>query len=137
VRGHGTVTTATLGSNGFIEADATTKVGSPDVSRPLPSGDGPAVQVIRSRPRSIRSASSTAVIARRTTSGSGASNPSPAALRSIRRRCRVSANGTLSTTLIASNTPSPTVNPWSRMLSTGSSGWSRSRPFAHTCMARP
>ena len=34
-------------------------------------------------------------------------------VRTSRSRCRVSANGWPSTTLIASKTPSPTVNPWS------------------------
>src|SRR5450631_927069 len=65
------------------------------------------------------------------TSWSAAGSPSPAIERSRRLACRVSANGTPSTTLHVSKTPSPTVTPWSSAAIDGAEALTLS-PFTHT-----
>ncbi|CPU67073.1 Uncharacterised protein [Mycobacteroides abscessus] len=72
---------------------------------------------------------STASTPSSTRRSSGASRPSPAADRASRRRWRVSAKARPSNTAHVSNTPSPTVTPWSTALSATSPGATR-RPSA-------
>ena len=80
--------------------------------RPEPSGAIPAVYVMRIRPNMSVCPSSTAATARHGPAPRRApAARGPCAENASRSRWRVSAKGTLSTTLIASNTPSPTVKP--------------------------
>ena len=75
--------------------------------------------MIRTRPSVKRSPASTAATPRRTASRSGSGSPRPRADRVIRSRWRSIAKTLPSTTLTTSNTPSPTVSPWSRAATAG------------------
>ena len=73
------------------------------------------VTVRRNRPRSTPLASTTACIARRSAwSSIGTVSPRPAADRRSRPRWRRMAKGVARSTCRVSNTPSPTVIPWSK-----------------------
>jgi hypothetical protein len=121
LRFHGATTTSVVGGQGAIGATAPMTVGRTPTA-PVPIGAEPPVTVIRSHEGETRACSVaiSASTAARTASSSSAM-PSGSSERRRRVRCRVSANGRPSTTLIASNAPSPT-NAWSSARRTGSSG---------------
>ncbi len=104
---------------------AVTMVVSAESSRSEPSGPRPPVTVTRSRPKSMASPVRTASTPSRTRSWSAGGSPSPAIVRSRRRRWRVIANGTPPSILAVSNAPSPTVTPWSTALTAGASASTR------------
>ena len=72
--------------------------------RSRPKASGPPARAL---------AASVSATAARSWSSLGTGRPRAAAERTSRARCRVRANGTPSTTLQVSKTPSPTVIPWS------------------------
>ena len=94
------------------------RVAAVGAQRPGAAGDAVAQPAERDR----RARTRTAAIPSAMTAWSAAGRPSPASERSSRRAWRVRAKPRPSTTLQVSNTPSPTVTPWS---SAAMAGWSR------------
>ena len=122
LRGHGTTHTAVDGSASLSGPTATTTVAASS-PRSEPSGATPPVTVTRTR-ASGRSwdASTSAIATRSASSSNGTRRSRPSAERRRRSRCRRVAKGRPSTALSVSNTPSPTVSPWSKIETVASVG---------------
>ena len=88
----------------------------------------------RMRPNGRSCPSIVAAMPSRIAETSGLPMPSPSAERTRRSRWRVSAKGDPSSILIVSNTPSPTMMPWSSTPIAGCSGDSNSCPSSHANM---
>jgi hypothetical protein len=135
LRVHGTTVSSDVGAAGFCGPLVTSKV-NPSDPRSLLAGPGPAVSVIRTRPRAHAVPASTADTAVASRSWSGVGKPTAAAERERRRKWRVRPKGTPWWLFSVSNTPSPTVSPWSKTLTTASDS-SSTRPFSQIAMAGP
>ena len=135
LRGHGTVTTAVVSRRRLHRRrdhdQRRRRVAPAGAERRRPAGVGD--------PDAARAAACSAVEHRGHARGVRGRRRGPAGRArrptgASRSRWRVSANGWPSTTLIASNTPSPTVRPWSVTPMAGASGSSSSWPLTQACM---
>jgi hypothetical protein len=125
LRGQGTVHTAVVGSAETSGPAATITVHSAS-PRSEPSGADPPVTVMRTRASGGGVGPSTAAMAARSSSSEVWTwRPSPSAECRRRARWRLVAKGTPSTALSVSNTPSPTVRPWSKIDTVASAAGSR------------
>ena len=133
LRGHGTVTAVASAAQPASGPAITTRVGGPP-PRPDPGAPAPPVTVMRIRasgtPAALTTSSTTSRSAR---SDSGTSRPRRSAPDRSRSRWRRTANGRPPIVRRVSNTPSPTVNPWSNTEIDAAPG-STSAPSIHTAV---